>query len=333
MPYVSVIIPVYRVENYILRCIDSVANQSFKDFEIILVDDCGGDNSINTAVQHLNLVHPDIKYSVIRHDKNSGLSAARNTGIANSSGEFIYFLDGDDTITENCLDSLVNAINDNCDMVIANITKRGCNGDCNYTNYSDRTLITNVDIITAFINREIAWNAVNRLIRKSLFIDNKIFFTTGLTSEDLLWNFETLPLLGEITTIRDFTYIYYTNPNSIMTSAANNLKYALDLIEIANKMVISVNRHPSNPYIKYYLDIKYNLIPHAILWHGFSKKTFFSLYSQLLSNRFSDYFSHLCFFRKLIFLLPANAICRLRRICYILSGYCDAIKHKLSTNR
>lgn len=333
MPYISVIIPVYRVENYILRCVDSVANQSFKDFEIILVDDCGGDNSINTAVQHLNHVHPSVKYSVIRHDKNCGLSAARNTGVTNSNGEFIYFLDGDDSITENCLESLVNAINGDCDMVIANITKRGCDGDCDYTNYADQTLMTSDDIINAFISRKIAWNAVNRLIRKSFFIDHKIFFTPGLTSEDLLWNFETLPLLKKITTIRDFTYIYYTNPNSIMTSTANNLKYALDLIEIANKMAIAVNRHPSKPYIKYYLDIKYNLIPHAILWHGFPKKTFFSLYSQLLNNRFSDYFSHLCFSRKLTFLLPANAICRLRRFNYILSGYYDAIKHKLSSNQ
>lgn len=333
MPYISVVIPVFRVENYILRCIDSVANQSFKDFEIILVDDCGGDNSINTAVRHLNLVHPSIKYSVIRHDKNSGLSVARNTGIANSSGEFIYFLDGDDSITENCLESLVNATNENCDIVIANITKRGCNGDSNFTNYDDRTLMTSDDIINAFINREIAWNAVNRLIRKSFFLDHKIFFTPGLTSEDLLWNFETLPFLEKITTIHDFTYIYYSNPNSIMTSTAGNQKYILDLIKIANKMAIAVNRHPSKPYIKYYLDIKYNLIPFAILWHGFSKKFFFSLYSQLLNNRFSDHFSLLCFSRKLTFLLPANAICRLRHINYILSGYCCAIKHKLNINR
>ena len=102
---ISVIIPVYNVEKYIIRCLESVKQQSYKDYEVILVDDCGQDNSIGLAKDYLEKNFPANSH-IITHDCNKGLSAARNTGILAATGEFIYFLDSDDAITNDCLSLL-----------------------------------------------------------------------------------------------------------------------------------------------------------------------------------------------------------------------------------
>lgn len=94
---ISVIMPVYNVEKYISKTINSLVNQTFKDFELILVNDETKDNSIDIALEILN--GTNVKYKVI-NQINSGVSVARNKGIENSSGEYIYFLDSDDYINE-----------------------------------------------------------------------------------------------------------------------------------------------------------------------------------------------------------------------------------------
>ncbi len=113
-PKISVIIPVYNVENYLRECVDSVLNQTFSDYEIILVDD--GSTDISGKICDKYAVKDD-RVNVI-HKKNGGLSNARNVGLKKAVGEYIYFLDSDDYIKTDALEKLYNtAISEKADVV------------------------------------------------------------------------------------------------------------------------------------------------------------------------------------------------------------------------
>lgn len=104
-PLVSVIVPVYNVERYLDECLNSIRQQTYENLEIIVVEDCSTDNSLNTFIKHSE----DPRVKLIQHEKNSGLSAARNTGIDAAKGDYIMFVDSDDHIHNNliqlCLDN------------------------------------------------------------------------------------------------------------------------------------------------------------------------------------------------------------------------------------
>ena len=104
---ISIVVPIYNVEPYILECLESVANQkNANGIECILVDDCGKDKSMEIAEQFVCSYNGPIHFSVIHHEKNMGLSAARNCGTKVAQGEYIFFLDSDDTIVPNCMELL-----------------------------------------------------------------------------------------------------------------------------------------------------------------------------------------------------------------------------------
>ena len=102
-PYFSIIIAMYNVERYIKICINSILNQTFQDFEVIVVDDCSTDNSYKICTE---LYGNNKKIRLLRHEKNQGPSAARNLGMENARGEYIWFIDSDDAIIPNALEKL-----------------------------------------------------------------------------------------------------------------------------------------------------------------------------------------------------------------------------------
>lgn len=106
MPLFSVIIPLFNKENFIEKTLDSVLKQKFNDFEIIIVDDCSTDNSLDKTINF-----SDSRIRIIKNKKNQGLSAARNIGIKNSISEYITFIDADDLWKPNFLNEIVELIN------------------------------------------------------------------------------------------------------------------------------------------------------------------------------------------------------------------------------
>ena len=108
---VSIIIPVYNVELYILKCLESVAAQTMSEgVECILVDDCGKDNSVRIAEDFIRCYQGNIEFVLLHHEHNGGLSAARNTGVRAAKGEYVYFLDSDDEIMPNCMELLYSRV-------------------------------------------------------------------------------------------------------------------------------------------------------------------------------------------------------------------------------
>ena len=114
---ISLIIPVFNVEPWLNECLDSVQNQSFQDWEAILVNDCSQDAS-NEILE--SYAKADQRYTIIQHTENMGLGAARNTGCSHAIGEFLFFLDSDDLLTYNALEDLYNTAKEySADMVIS----------------------------------------------------------------------------------------------------------------------------------------------------------------------------------------------------------------------
>lgn len=255
---ISIIIPVYNVESYIIRCLESVTNQSYSEIECILVDDCSKDNSMEIANHFIENYHGPVNFVVTHHQTNKGLSAARNTGIHISKGDYVFFLDSDDAITPWCIELLVSLANKypTADFVQGNtVQEDGCVPNyyfaCDVPEYVDnKQLLCKVIFAKANIS---AWN---RLVRRSFIIDHSLFFQEGIVHEDDCWVY----FLSKYTKAAAFTnkgtYLYYLNSNSIMTSCSkSSLLKRLDSCYVITDHIIDdiIKTHASNLYQRIHL--------------------------------------------------------------------------------
>ena len=104
---VSIIIPVFKAKDFIIDCLKAVSSQTFTgSIECLLIDDCGGDNSIVLAEEYIASCDYNIDFVVLRQEYNQGPSAARNRGIREAKGEYVFFLDADDVISPDCIELL-----------------------------------------------------------------------------------------------------------------------------------------------------------------------------------------------------------------------------------
>lgn len=216
---VSIIIPVYNVANYIIRCIDSVVKQTYRNIECILVDDCGQDNSIQLAEQYAKGYTGDINFKIIHHNINEGVATARNTGIMAATGTFLFFLDSDDTITPDCISKLINLHikYPNIDFAQGNaISKDGeiSTYGCHYI--IDEYIDNKEELYRHLLSLQttVPWN---RLIKRKFVLENSIFFPDGKVWEDMFWIYFVAKYANAAAFTNDGTYVYYTNENSFMT--------------------------------------------------------------------------------------------------------------------
>lgn len=223
---VSIIIPVYNVSPYIERCLQSVVNQTYTDLECILVDDCGSDNSIDLAQAFIDGYMGNITFTILHHTKNKGPSAARNTALRHAKGEFVYFLDSDDTITPDCIESLIAKAleHPDVDFVQGNILDERAG----ISSYGWHTLLPeycdNHDKLEKYILFVVVTSAWNKLLKLSFLTEHQLFFPEGIIHEDMYWNFFLTKYTRAVSFVNKGTYMYYINPNSIVTSIDNNVR-------------------------------------------------------------------------------------------------------------
>ena len=222
---VSVIIPVYKVEQYIQRCLESVIAQECDDFSIecIIVDDCSPDKSMVIAEKLIATYQgDDITFVIIRHNINKGISAARNTGIKAAKGVFIYFIDSDDHIMENCLKSMVSysLCYPHVEVVMGNSLCMGINYLTNtkVTNNSSSTFLLDdkVSMWQLLLTRSFDQHVWNKLIRRSFILEHELFFEEGIIYEDILWTYRMMPYLSSALLVPGLMYLYEYNPSSII---------------------------------------------------------------------------------------------------------------------
>lgn len=251
---ISCIVPVYNVEKYITKCINSILAQSFKDYEIIMIDDGSTDNSGNICDEYAQA------YEFIRviHQSNMGLSAARNAGIEIAKGKYFIFIDSDDYIDSNMFEKLyrLNKENDTlisvCDkaFVFENTGKieYGSESREQYVLTAEQAFEKAVDFYGKF-----GMEMWNKLYSKKLFDD--VRFPVGKLFEDQATQYKLIFATDRISYIEKSYYYYLRRSNSITTEGYSHCKEA-QRMEMSNEMVnyISANhRKIIEPVLRYKL--------------------------------------------------------------------------------
>lgn len=217
-PMISIIVPIYRVEKYLKECVDSILAQTYKNFELILVDDGSPDNCPAICDGYAK---QDDRVVVV-HKKNGGLSDARNAGLDIAKGEYIGFVDSDDYISPIMYETLMNRIiSDQSDIVICEYICVDESGEIIDNNKSHRKIQSRCYLQNDFIteiavlygdNYLIAWD---KLYRKEIF--NSLRFPIGKLHEDAFTFHHIIEKCGKISYIRDRLYYYRIREGSIMT--------------------------------------------------------------------------------------------------------------------
>lgn len=257
---ISVILPVYNVAEYIAECIQSLLAQTIKDFELIIVDDCGQDDSIAITHQLLdgNTAFPT---KWIRHEKNRGLSAGRNTGMEHAEGEYVFFLDSDDYITPDCLERQLKAIKKyDADIVVGGIEILGTAGSVPRLSI-DKDYIEGKAILEKYLCSGYYMMAWNKLVRRSFLIENNISFVEGLIHEDEPWSFEVACVAKKMALVHEPTYIYRIRENSIQTDKAFN-KHYVAYKRVFQTIADTAKRYNvmSNPLFQWWFDRRLALL-------------------------------------------------------------------------
>ena len=305
---ISVIVPVYNVEEYLEECLESISHQTYADIEVILVNDGSTDGSIEICKQYCQ---QDPRFHLI-NQKNQGQSVARNNGVVVSKGEFITFVDSDDIVRVDMLDQLMNYMSDEIDIVECDKTE-----DIQYLNEKGKDIqvkeFDSNEALYKCFNHAVSWSPVAKLYRREIvekipFLENLIYedFYTGIVSLKYIHKMRKIDYIG-------YYYRYHTSSTMNQTYSEKNLdifKVGEKLLEefrednwlpyVGNMLFLvgighfkKYNIRVGHPYYQLYVDEihKYAEIAKKssdifkssklLRWYSYSSKYFFSLYYPL----------------------------------------------------
>lgn len=263
-PAVSVIIPIFKAENYLRECLDSVVNQTLKNIEIICVDDGSPDHSADIAAEYAQ------KYTNVKllRKENGGQSSARNLALEHAEGKYVYFLDSDDYLELNMLEEVYSkAVKEDLDMVFFNAvpfyeSKQDKLENSHYTNFYKRKgnysgIYTGQTLFTMMHqNREFLGSPCFEIIRRSLIEDNNLLFYNGIIHEDNLFVFQCTMLAERATHIDKVFYHRRLHSDSTMTtqkSMKNVEGYLVSYSEMLHFMYDRPVEEAAFPFISDYL--------------------------------------------------------------------------------
>lgn len=205
MPNVSVIIPIYNVEKYLERCLNSVLHQTYTDYEVICINDCSPDKS-DEILKQFQEKYPSV-LRVLQNKKNIGLGRTRERGIRHANGKYLLFIDSDDYVKRNYIETYVTAMEKNPSDVIIGGYTRDIEGNLKEHKVSDSIWSTITYVI-----------ACAKMFRKSFLLENKLEFTDIRCGEDIYFSLS-LFFAGASYQVIDYCgYYYYFNRNSITGS-------------------------------------------------------------------------------------------------------------------
>ena len=218
---ISIVIPVYNVAPYVADCFHSIARQTWQgSLECIFVDDCGTDDSMAIVGRCIETYTGSIDFRIVRHSQNRGLSAARNSGVAAATGEYVYFLDSDDELTADCMASLAAPLTiEACDLVMGDCRIVGGEMPGVALQLNDGQVLRGDDVLQAYRLGRWHMMSVNKLYRLSLLRDHRLQFLEGILHEDELWSFQVACVAQSLVVVKRPTYIYKLREGSITASS------------------------------------------------------------------------------------------------------------------
>ena len=251
----SIIVPVYNVEKEIRKCLDSIKNQTYGDFEVLCVDDCGKDSSMDIVREY---AQKDNRFKILTHEHNRGVSAARNTGLDNVSGEYTMFVDSDDWLETNALEIIKNNFDKSkSEVIVFNIYncypdgKKEINDTTNFKKSNQTQVLLTENNLNTFIG--VVWN---RAYKTSLINDNHIRCPEGMIIEDSDFTFKISMHLKSVFIIEDVLYNYLRNrEGSYTTEDAVNNRIKDEITVISNCWRYAKSLGRERYYRKYFLKL------------------------------------------------------------------------------
>lgn len=281
---ISVVVPCYQVEQYIKESVLSMKNQSFRNYEIVLVDDGSMDRTIPLAMETLE----NFDRVKVVHQTNSGLPAARNTGIKAAEGKYVCFLDSDDIISPSHLMDLYNLCESeklNACFSLFETTKED-NRNGAEVNDAKPTIFNRSQLMKNAMDRKIRIHCCSLLINRDFLLKNDLYFNEKLKyAEDTEYRWRLFPKLEKIGCTNKATYKYLTRSNSLMTS--QNVDRVLTALDELDKTINNnLTEFPEDERI-------WSLLPQRIflsLCRSFARSANYSTFKELIikSNKKID---------------------------------------------
>lgn len=263
---ISLIIPVYNVASYLRRCLDSCFDQNLdeSDYEVIVVNDGSTDNSLEIIKTYLNQ-HSNM---LLIDKENGGLSSARNSGLRNAKGEFVWFIDSDDWIKINCLKEIVDVLSKSNAEVLTFVAK-GSDGKCMFDFSPCRKLESN-QIVDGLGLYKAGYfypysGAPFYVFKRSFLENNNLSFYEGILFEDLLFCARMMSVLNSCIYVNANYYYYYSRNGSISKSSAS-VKKAFDHIIIAKELANLVEKKKKQNDYVLYVNIAMSILGIYVLW-------------------------------------------------------------------
>ena len=235
MTNISVVMPVYNVAPYVERCLLSVMKQTRPAEECLIIDDASTDSSVALCERLIANYDGPTRFTILHHDHNRGLSAARNTGTDAATGTHIYYVDSDDEMTTDCLEKLAFPIerDESIEMVMGDartdtsamivkrhhLRRKPKTAQSRFMQDTPLEIKSNEEIREWFYNGKIsrpvcAWN---KLLKLSFVKENHLYNKEGLLFEDHLWTYYLMRCLNHAAFVHEVTYLQYRRPGSICT--------------------------------------------------------------------------------------------------------------------
>ena len=344
MSEISVIVPVYNVEKYLPRCLDSILAQTLTDFELILVDDGSPDNCGIICDEYAK---KDNRIRVI-HKENGGVSSSRNAGLKVVTGKYLTFCDSDDYVDIGWLEAMINEIQKHdYDSIATNFRERMGTQIIRTKTYPDSIWTFNTGkeridyIINQVLNFQTGWSLCNRLFKKNIIRENNIVFCENCENyaEDLAFVLEYILHSHSACNIDDCSYNYCRHEDSKMGQVTNNMnlnalnevsKWLFRLVKSLDDEylkeffpILSYKMFFSCEYAKFYKNFCYRDYPNEIkkisdkrYFRKMNRRTMFS-YKKLRNYYSRNEALFICYF-------SWYGIHR----CYRLFALCDIIAHK-----
>lgn len=269
-PLVTISIPLFNCEDFIEKCLESVRQQTYNNFEVTLINDCTSDCSVSIAEEYIAKYHLQETWKIIHLSQNSGLSVVRNKGIDTASGKYLFFLDSDDTITPDCIETLV-AISEKtgAQMTMSQLEceqqQTGEKNICIRIGTAYDLLEGNEQILNEFSKGNLVTYAVNKLFIVDYLREHKLYFVPGLFAQDELWTFHSVLKMDKIAVHKEVTYTYFLHSKSVIHN--RNRKHFDNWATIIEHMYKALEKEPKSKmkYIKTHI-INYKTMTLIMNW-------------------------------------------------------------------
>lgn len=291
----SILVPVYNVSDYLEECLDSIINQTFKDIEIIIVNDASPDPKDDKICKKYEKKDKRIKY--LKHTKNLGLGGARNTGIENATGEYLIFVDSDDYIRDDLCEIVNNTIDDYNPDAVAYGAMSFFDGKPHQLKirhqYENKVLVGKAIFNEFIVERKLEHNSWGFSCKKQIFTKNNIYFPNHLYHQDLAISPQVFYHTSKMVKLEDLLYYYRTRPNSIVnTVSKKHIDDPTKIMKIIQRFLKEENFYKkySKQFFKLFFDHRiFHPINSRILKHSKDQEESYKLLKYFIKDLYESF--------------------------------------------